>query len=424
MKNSDSATLIRVVKIMKLELTAGLIIIMIIVLISGCTPAPVDADGSSGDGGYDSPERKEARNKMNDVKGMIDDCEIVIERAEKVGVKSSLIKPAREDLINANKCMRNADTKYGSGKYNSAKSDAESAESYVKSAKEYAESQIKQLRDEVKTVLKETEANIISSENYIKTNSDIGNNTITAMEMINFAKDEIESAWTKYDEEKYGVALEKSKKAKSYSFEAKNMVEMVVKELTKKTIDIATADVGIATKRVKNVDGAGVSIPSAKSKLYDAMDYLKMAEKNYNQGDYEKAQANAVKASRLSIESKDDADRKLENFVESDLVMLRKDIRDAKEKIDEAQLLGRPTDNEERQVEDVENLCDDAESCKLSGEPEELLSAARYITDGKNCLMDIDQSLNEKIERAQVTFIGAAVAVLFVFIVIFGRRGK
>ena len=185
---------------MKRELTAGLIIIMIIVLISGCGGG---GGGSSGGGGYDSPERKEARNKINDVKEMIDNCEIVIETAEKVGVKPSLIKPAREDLINANKCMRDADTKYKSGKYNSAKSDAKSAESYVKSAKEYAESQIKQLRDEVKMVLKETEANIISSENYIKTNSDIGNNTITAMEMINFAKDEIGSAWAKYDEEKW-----------------------------------------------------------------------------------------------------------------------------------------------------------------------------------------------------------------------------
>lgn len=422
MKNSDSATLMRVIEIMKRELTAGLIIIMIIVLISGCGGG--GGGGSSG-GGYDSPERKEARNKINDVKEMIDDCEIVIETAEKVGVKSSLIKPAREGLINANERIRDANNNYNSGNYNGAKSDAESAESYVKSAKEYAESQIKQLRDEVKVVLKETEANIISSENYIKINSDIGNNTITAMELINFAKDEIESAWTKYDEEKYGVALGKCKKAKSYSVEAKNMVELAVEKSTKKTIDdITTPDVCAAEKRVKEVGNAGVSIPSAKSKLYDAMDYLKMAEKNYEQGEYKKAQANAVKASRLAIESKDDADRRLENFVESDLVMLRKDIRDVEDKIDNAQLLGISTDNEERQVEDVESLRDDAESCKLAGD-EELLSAARYITDGKNCLMDIDESLNKKMEWVRVIFIGAAVAVFFVFIVIFGkRRGK
>jgi len=414
----------RAVEIMKRELIAGLIIIIIIVLIAGCGPST--SGGGSG-GGYDSPEREEARDKINHVEGMIDDCEIVIETAEKVGVKSSLIIPAREDLINAKKRLRDADNKYESSNYNGAKLDAESAESYIKSAREYAEGQIKQLRDEVRTVLKETEADVTSSENYIISNSDLGNNTITAMEMINFAKDEIESAWTKYDEEKYGVALKKSEQARSYSFEAKNMVELVVKDLTIKTINIATADLHTAIRRIKVVIEAGVSIPSAKSKLNDSSHHLKMAEDNYKQGEYEKAQENAVEASRLSLDSIDDADRRLEFFVESNLDELLMDIRDMEDKIEEiGHRPGVLTYSEEAKLEDVKDMQLEAESDKNSGD---LLSAAQCITNEKTSLEHIDHSLNEKKGRSDGSFLTAVFLVLFticIFAVFVSmkRRGK
>ena len=408
-----------VAKFMKSELLIGLLIIAVIISISGCGTG----GGGGGGGGYvEPPEKKEARKMIDDVEKKIDDCEAVIEKAEKVGVKSNLIMPAREKIITARDLIAKARSRYNSGDYDSAKSHAKSAESHVLSARKYAETQIEKLREEVEKVLKEIQANITACESYIKTQSELGIDLTTSMKMISFAKEEIEDAWGRYDEEMYSVALEKSKKAEEDALEAKVMVKLSAKKLTDKTIETATMDVNTATEYIQKIIRASdvVGITQAKNKISDAANHLKMAAGKYEEEKYTEANDYSLKASELGRDAKKKAEQKLEFFVESNLPDLLSNIREIEDKIDRAHLLAIGTYSEDNKLDDVKDLWKDAQVCKLSGD---FLSGAEYITKANNHLGEIEQSLESKRTERELEII-VPIIVLIAILAILLRMKK
>jgi len=405
------------------EIAVGLLILAVIISISGCFGSH---SGGGGGGGYiESTEKREAREKIEDVEDKIEDCEEIIDKADRIGVKPSLIAPARNKVAEARKLLSKAREYYYNGDYDNARSYAEKAESKILEAREYVEDQIEKFRAEVKKKIEEAQKFIESCEKYIFEQSKLGINVSVHLEMIELAKNEIEEAWSKYDEEIYPIALQKCEKARVDARKARNLVALTAERLAKETLDIATNDVYEAGSFINDLKSlALVDVSSANDKLEDAVNCLSIANEKAKNEDYKSANDYALKASRLARIAKSEAEKELERFVEKSLVDLGSKIKEVRDDIDKAKLSFVDTGKEESELEDVKEIYKKAKGSKMSGD---FLEAAKYISEAYYKLNEIEISLMKKKNINKTNMIiafGTVAVILILTITLFGRRRK
>ncbi len=389
----------------------GITLLLIVSFLCGCVDRPSEPD-----------PKTIAKSEIDKAEKMASECEGLIEKAEKAGIESQQIEPIRQRLIDAKSTIAEAKSNYQSGNYDLAKSNAKKAQDVLTKGINEINETMEKVKWEVRNKLRNVEGHINSISgglsDSIKKNPDI--DFSCAIKTINDAKSHMKTAWGKFDTELYADALKKSVEALEYANKAEELRGEALKGTigeARKMIANADADLRETSLLMQDVRNAApeIFLNPVEEDIQKAGDLLKEARDMFNEYEFDKAKENAIESSKLSVISKERIEEKLEDFVVNSVnVEIPGEIRDADNKIRQANLFLIETSHEEEKLDRVRDLYYDAFAKKTSGD---FLYAARYVHEANGVLREISQTLDEKMKNV-VSKIFGLVIIIFVALII------